>query len=175
MPRDLRTLMPPPLQGRICTECGAEVPPCFSSCDELFMSLLTPLGMTNVDLPEGNPLVRLFVDAFAMQHPARSCRSSKSYAAHITGLCCGIEHGGSQAMYSALQRWLHVGLPRPTEPAFRGELTVRYVYDAGDGEEQARRIHEWAEDVWRAYAARHELVRGWVQQALSASAQRGKR
>jgi hypothetical protein len=127
--------------------------------------------MMDVDLPEGAPLARLFVDTFGMQHPARSGKSAKSYAAHLTGLCCGVEYGGSQAVYAALQRWLNgpvgaIGITRPTEPEFRGKLTVRYVYDASDDAEFAARVHEWARDVWEAYASQHELVRGWIQKAL---------
>ena len=49
MPRDLKTLLPPLVDSR-CTECGALVPSHFGSCDELFMSLLTPLGMQRIDL-----------------------------------------------------------------------------------------------------------------------------
>ena len=171
MPRDLKTLMPPPLVDHRCTECGAQVPPEFGSCDELFMTLLTQLGMSQPQLPEGNPLARLFVDTFAMQHPARSCKSAKSYAAHITGLCCGVEYGGSQAVYAALQRWLNgpaaaIGIARPTEPRFRGTLTVRYTYDAESDAEFAARVHDWARDVWQAYASQHELVRAWVRKAI---------
>jgi hypothetical protein len=181
MPRDLKTLMPPPLVDHHCTECGALVPPEFHSCDELFMSLLhlaylarpllTPLGMAQVGLPEGNPLARLFVDTFGMQHPARSGKSAKSYAAHLTGLCCGVEYGGAQSVYSVLQKWLNgsveaIGIVRPTAPEFRGTLTVRYVYDAANDAELAARVHEWARDVWEAYSSQHELVRGWMKRAL---------
>jgi len=171
MPRDLKTLMPPPLVDGCCTECGAAIPPEFGSCDELFMALLTPLGMSQIELPEGNPLARLFVDAFGMQHPARSCKSAKSYAAHFTGLCCGVECGGAQSVYSALQRWLNgpvasIGIIRPTEPEFRGTLTVRYACDARNEAEFAARVHEWARDVWQAYASQHELVRSWMRKAL---------
>jgi hypothetical protein len=170
MPRDLKTLMPPLVDQR-CTECGALVPPEFSSCDELFMSLLTTIGMRQVDLPEGDPLARLFVDTFGMQHPARSCKSAKSYAAHLTGLCCGVEYGGAQSVYAALQRWLNgpvqaIGITRPTEPDYRGTLTVRYVYDAPSAAEFAARVHEWATEVWEAYSSQHELARGWIQKAM---------
>ena len=174
MPRDLKTLLPPPLVDRRCTECGALVPPEFGSCDELFMSLLTSLGMRQADLPEGDPLARLFVDTFAMQHPQRSCKSAKSYAAHLTGLCCGVEYGGSQAVYSALQRWLNgpaasIGITRPTEPESRGTLTVRCAYDATNDAGLAARVHDWAADVWRAYASQHELAHNWITKAMGRS------
>lgn len=174
MPRKLKTLMPPPLVDHHCAECGALVPPQLGSCDELFMSVLTPLGMAQVDLPEGNPLARLLVDTFGMQHPARSCKSAKSYAAHVTGLCCGVEYGAAQSVYSALQRWLSgpvaaIGIVRPVAPEFHGALTIRYVYDAANEDERAVRLQVWARDVWQAYASQHELVRGWVEKAIRAA------
>ncbi|GAC1654933.1 MAG: hypothetical protein NVS4B8_30120 [Herpetosiphon sp.] len=33
-------------------------------------------------------------DAYCMQHIEPYCHSAKSYAAHLTRLCCGIEYGG---------------------------------------------------------------------------------
>ena len=171
MPRDLKTLMPPDLVDSRCTECGAEVPPEFSSCDALFMSLLTPLGMSQVDSPDTAPLARLFVDTFGMQHPRRSCKSAKSYAAHLTGLCCGVQYNGAPSVYAALQKWLNgpveaIGIARPTEPDYRGTLTVRYVYDALTEAEFAARVHEWARDVWQAYSSQHELARSWIRKAM---------
>jgi hypothetical protein len=41
-----------------------------------------------------------------MQHPKRACKSAKSYASHFTGLCCGVEYGGSMKVYAAIGRWL---------------------------------------------------------------------
>ena len=37
MPRDLSKFIAPVLVDSKCTECGAEVPDEFTSCDELFM------------------------------------------------------------------------------------------------------------------------------------------
>lgn len=170
MPRDLSKLMPPDLVNSQCTECGAQVPGEFSSCDALFVSILTPLGLRGVESPEAAALGRLLVDTFAMQHPKRSCKSVKSYAAHLTGLCCGVEYNGAQSVYAALQRWLSrsaetIGAARPTEPDYRGSLTIRYVFDAQTEVEAAARVHAWANDVWQAYASQHELARGWIRKA----------
>jgi len=170
MPRDLSTLLPPPLENSTCTECGAVVPPEFASCDELFMSILRPLGMEGADSPQAAALARLLVDAFAMQHPARSCKSAKSYAAHLTGLCSGVEYNGSQSVYAALQRWLSrrvedIGITRPTEPEQRGKLTIRYIYGAPTPEERAARLHEWAQELWSAYWSQQDLARDWIRRA----------
>jgi hypothetical protein len=170
MPRDLSTLAPPPLNGRTCTECGAQIPPGFGSCDELFMFILTPLSQRGQDSPEAFRLARLFVDTFGMQHPARSGKSPKSYAAHLTGLACGVEYNCSRWLYADLQKWLNrpaaqSGLRRPVDLPSRGTLTVRFIYDAPDQAEADRRIPVWARDVWEAYAPQHELSRSWIRAA----------
>lgn len=180
MPRDLSKLMPPDLVDHRCTECGAEVPPEFSSCDELFMSILTPLGMSGAEGSRDLTLGRLFVDTFGMQHPQRSCKSAKSYTAHLTGLCIGIEYSGAPSAYAAVQKWLSrsveaIGITRPVEPDFRGALTVRHIHDARTLAEQDTRIHEWARDVWAAYVSQHELARAWIRDAMGEEKGRGKR
>ena len=170
MPRDPSKLMPPDLVDSKCTECGAQVPAEFSSCDEFFVSLLTPLGLRGVESSEVAALGRLLVDTFAMQHPGRSCKSVKSYAAHLTGLCCGVEYSGARSVYAALQRWLSrsaeaIGIGRPTEPDYRGALTIRYVYDAHTEAESAARVHAWAKGVWETYSSQHEIARDWIRKA----------
>ena len=171
MPRDLRRFIAPDLVDSTCTECGARVPDEFGSCDEFFMSILTELASRWDDSPDIASLHRLVVDTFGMQHPKRSCESAKSYAAHLTGLCCGVEYNGAPSVHAALQRWLNgpveaIGIARPTEPEDRGTLTIRHLYDAGTGAELAARVHEWARDVWEAYASQQELARSWVRQAM---------
>ncbi len=114
---------------------------------------------------------RLLIDTFGMQHPKRSCESAKSYAAHLTGLCCGVEYNGALSVQAALQRWLNgpaeaIGITRPTEPDHRGTRTIRYVYDVANETEFAARLHEWAREVWDAYSSQHELARNWVKEAL---------
>ena len=123
-----------------------------------------------MESPDAAALFRLFVDTFAMQHPQRSCKSAKSYAAHFTGLCCGVEYNGAKSLYAALQRWLNgpaeaIGITRPIEPDYRGALTIRYVYDAQTEAEFAARVREWAREVWEAYSSQHEIARNWIRKA----------
>ena len=134
------------------------------------MSILTPLSVHGQASPEAFRLARLFVDTFGMQHPARSGKSPKSYAAHLTGLWCGVEYNGASWLYAALQRWLNrpvaqTGLTRPSDLSYRGALTVRHIYDAANEIEADTRIHEWAGAVWSAYAPQHDLVKGWITKA----------
>ena len=171
MPRDLSRFIAPDLVDSKCTECGARVPDEFTSCDELFMSILTPLGLRWAESPDIAMLHRLIVDTFGMQHPKRSCESAKSYAAHLTGLCCGVEYNGAKSVHAALQRWLNgpaeaIGITRPTEPDYRGALTIRYVYDAETEAETIARVHEWAREVWQAYSSQHEIARNWIREAI---------
>lgn len=170
MPRDLSTLAPPPLAGRTCCECGAVVPDEFESCDALFGSILLPLSERGQRSPDAFRLARLLVDAFGMQHQERSGKSAKSYAAHLTGLACGVEYNCAQWLYADLQSWLSrpttaIALQRPPSLAFRGQLTIRFVFDALDERELDRRIPVWAADVWAAYATQQDLVRRWIRQA----------
>ena len=45
--------------------------------------------------------------AFCMQHPERYCVSAKWYAAHLMGLCHGIEHAARPQTYWAIPAWLN--------------------------------------------------------------------
>ena len=159
---DLEKLTPPPLVNSTCTECSALVPAEFQSCDAFLLFFLT-------DLKSAPP--RLLIDTFAMQHPQRSCKSAKSYAAHFAGLCCGVEYAGSERVYAAIQRWLsgpaeRMGLARPQEPEYRGRLTLRHVYRVGVQSNFEPRLREWATDVWAAYTAQHDIARRWIGTAL---------
>ena len=163
---DLEKFTPPPLVNGSCTECGALVPEAFDSCDVFMKSVLSGY------LKPAEPPPRLFVDTFAMQHPKRACKSAKSYAAHLAGLCCGVEYGGSEKVYAAIQRWLsntteRIGLKRPQEPEHRGELTLRHLYGVDDRETFELRLQEYAKAVWNAYKSQHEIARQWVEDALN--------
>lgn len=116
------------------------------------------------------PHHRLLVDLYCLQHPDEYCRSAKSYAAHLTGLCCAIDHGKDRTIDTALQRWLSGGptLQKPTLPDDKGSVTVQHVFGEQDPDEHAKRLGEWAEDVWTAYSAHHEQARKWIRAALAA-------
>lgn len=163
---DPEKFTPPPLVNSTCVECGARVPAEFESCDAFFLSVLIDTRLNSAAPPP-----RLLIDTFAMQHPKRSCKSAKSYAAHFTGLCCGVEFGSSERVYAAIKRWLNgpaerIGLTRPQEPEHRGQLTLRHVYDADPQADFELALREWADDVWAAYASQHNIARHWIATAL---------
>jgi hypothetical protein len=111
---------------------------------------------------------RLAFDAFAMQHPEHHGVSAKSYAAHLMGLCHGLEHADRPKTYWSIPAWLNYprGLEKPPLLTNRGRLTIADVPRDTSPEEHAVRVRAWAEDVWNAYAPQHALARAWLQQAL---------
>jgi hypothetical protein len=50
---------------------------------------------------------RLVLNAYALQHPRSHCRSARSLAAHLTGLCLACEHEASPDVESSLHEWLN--------------------------------------------------------------------
>jgi hypothetical protein len=68
----------------------------------------------------------LAFDAYCMQHLEQYRRSAKSYAAHLTRLCCGLEYDGDPQVYEAIQKWLNgtVDIKKPEAPGPRGAMTV---------------------------------------------------
>jgi hypothetical protein len=110
----------------------------------------------------------LAFDAYCMQHPERYCCSAKSYAAHLTRLCCGLEYGGDPKVYAAIQKWLNgtVDIVKPEPPNCRGQMTVADLWAARTLKEHTRLVHDWANGVWKAYAAQQDIARSWIRAAL---------
>ena len=101
--------------------------------------------------------------------------SAKSYAAHLTGLCCVVEHDAEPAMLAAIARWLNG--PSPVEkpavpPPPRGRFTLDDARRAEAPEAHAARVRDWAADVWNAYREQHALARRWLEEATRAPARR---
>ncbi|HMA33097.1 MAG TPA: DUF5946 family protein [Chloroflexia bacterium] len=147
-----------------CPECGGAVRGGQAGCQALFEGLgaqaYSDLRLAAVH--------RLAVDTYCLQHIEPYCHSAKSYAAHLTGLCCGLEYGGQPTVYAAIQRWLN-GPRRLEKPPVlwdRGPLTLVDVCAAGPGDAQPQRVREWASTVWAAYATQHDLARAWIAAAL---------
>jgi hypothetical protein len=103
-----------------------------------------------------------------MQHPDTYRRSAKSYAAHLTRLCCGLEHGADPKVYRAIQRWLNgaVALEKPEVLSERGRMTVADLQAAASPEEMARLAQAWAEEVWEAYTSQHGVAQEWIRLAF---------
>ena len=147
-----------------CKECGAAVAGGQAACQVLFQEL----GAQAYLNPRIASVHRLIVDTYCMQHVDPYCVSAKSYAAHLVGLCCGVEHNGNRALYDIIHRWLNgsPALKKPEVLSFRGQITLPEVLTVQDIEAQVKRIHEWATCVWNAYAAQHDIAQAWVKLAF---------
>jgi len=149
-----------------CPDCGAPGVGGRGGCQALFDAL----GLRAYSDLRYASVQSLTLDAYCMQHLERYCRSAKSYAAHLTRLCCGLEYGGDPVVYRAIQQWLNgpVDLEKPPILSQLGRMTLADVQAAGSGDEYVRLVRAWAGVVWDAYAVQHDLARGWIQAALAA-------
>jgi Family of unknown function (DUF5946) len=147
-----------------CEACGAAVANGSSGCQQLINELM---AQAQLDMRFGG-VYRLAFDAYCMQHPEKYCVSAKSYAAHLMGLCHGVEHEGDPATYWRIPRWLNgpARLDKPPLLRSRGTTTIADVHGAATPEDHARRVRAWAEAVWAAYAPQHALARDWLRQAM---------
>lgn len=145
----------------VCPDCGAPVAgreACQALWDEISLRAYTNLAYARVR--------DLGFDAYCMQHP-RYTLSAKSYAAHLTRLCCGLEFNADPAVYAAIRRWLdgRLNLTKPAPPDSVGNVTVADLHPMRDGEEHIRLVYAWANNVWAAYASQHALAREWIRLA----------
>ena len=141
-----------------CT-CGIESK---QKCKELFEAVLVK---EYSDIQYGH-VHRLTVDSYALQHPPYT-ESIKSFAAHLTGMCCTMEYGNDRELLKLLRKWLDgkVQLEKPPLLTDVGSLTIAHVAAAKDGKEHAKLVEEWAKDVWNSYAVYHTLAKDWIERA----------
>lgn len=147
-----------------CPDCGASVTGGRAGCQALWEEITV---QAYSDLRYA-AVYNLAFDTYCMQHLDTYCRSAKSYAAHLTRLCCGLEHSGNPAIYAAIQKWLNgsVSIEKPESLSHLGHLTIADVQAARTGEEFTRCVQAWAESVWDAYTAQHDIARTWIETAL---------
>ncbi len=147
-----------------CPECDASDTGGYDGCHALFDEIS---AQRYADFRYG-AVYNLSFDTYCMQHVEPYCRSAKSYAAHLTRLCCGIEFEGNQHVYAAIPRWLNgtVPLKKPEVLTFRGSLTVVDLFEAEDGLAHQILVRQWANEVWQAYSSQHEIAREWIEAAL---------
>ena len=147
-----------------CPDCGAPAAGDREGCQALWDAIA---AKAFADLQYAS--VRdLAFDAYCMQHLERYCRSAKSYAAHLTRLCCGLEYAGDPQVYAAIQKWLNGAPPvsGPQDLPFLGKITVADVAAVKTGDAFRKQAREWAESVWEAFTPQQALARSWVRLAL---------
>ena len=161
------------MSGDRCPECGAPVEGGRAGCQ----ALMNAIQAKAYSDPAYGATFDLGFDAYCMQHPEKYGVSAKSYAAHLTRLCCGVERGGDPAIYRAINRWLSTNpaIDKPELLAERGRMTTADVAAARGAAEHVRLVREWAAEVWRAYASQHALAHGWIEMALGKSKRRNAR
>jgi hypothetical protein len=94
-------------------------------------------------------------------------------AAHLTGLCWLLEHGGSRAVGNEpLRRWLSGArqIDKPPLPCFRGLLTVAVARDAPDPLAYGKAVERWTRATWEAYSGLHLLAHRWIDEAVALDA-----
>ncbi len=150
--------------GDSCPECGARLTGGQEACQNIFFDM-TALALSN---PQYGRIRELALDTYCMQHIEPFCHSAKSYAAHLTRLCCGLERSGSPSLYAAIQHWLNGNpmLIRPEVLSKRGEMTILDTWAAENALEHERLVRSWAGNVWEAYHSQQDLARRWLEAAL---------
>jgi hypothetical protein len=159
MPKPMAVSKPTTAGQAPCPSCGARLggrQGCQSAFDQLSADAWTS--------PVRGAVHNLVVDTYAMQHPEEYGRSPKSYATHVTALCCGIEHADDQKLYWAISRWLDgpATVDKPPLIPRRGSLSIADVYAVAREAEYADLVRRWAGEVWAAYADQQKLARKWL-------------
>jgi hypothetical protein len=186
MTRDWNRLPDATPDATACPDCGAPIPGGRRACRAIYHDINlrfragTSSGLSETRparLGETRPRVaaatirigRLLVDSYALQHLDPYCRTAKELIYHIASLCCGLEFGGSTAIYAALQRSIDGAFRelRPTPPEHLGDLTIANLAATAKDTQCAQRIETWARSVWNAYSPLQPLARDWIKRAMA--------
>ncbi len=146
----------------ICGGCGLTIADSDDGCYAFFQQFAL-----DHSIPLHVGIGRLAFDTYCVQHPDRLCVSAKSLAAHLGGLCWGLEHDGVARGYEAYRRSLNgtVRFTKPALPTQRGAMTIADVA-AADAAARADTIRAWAQTTWQAHADLHDWARQRVEEAL---------
>jgi hypothetical protein len=160
-------------RGGRCPDCGATVAGGRATCRAGFDAL----GARAYEDVAYASVHRLLVDCYAMQHLDPFCVSAKSYAAHLTGLCCGVERDGDPKIHRAVHLWMSgpARFERPPNLPHLGTITLADVLAAMDPQDHVARVKAWAANIWEAYATQHALARRWIEEALAADEKRTRK
>jgi hypothetical protein len=149
-----------------CPECGIAVSDGRVGCEALFDQIRYQV----MSEPRIAVVHDLAFDTYCMQHIDTYCVSAKSYMAHLTRLCVGIEYASDPAIYVALQRvYSDKPLVKPEVLPLeqRGTLHLDDVIAIEDIPARVAIIRKWAANVWASYESQHGIARQFIQTALS--------
>lgn len=119
---------------------------------------------------------QLTVDVYAVQHPGvPERRSIQSVALHLMTLSMVIEDGMDPGHGVSMHKRMveRGGFAWLDPPAMEGRMTVLDVLATAGPVDHERAVRVWAGDVWEAWSAHHETVRGWVRQSLAPAGSAG--
>lgn len=104
---------------------------------------------------------QMTVDTYAVQH-AGGRHPDKSVCIHLVGMYLAQErHLRLAEIPPRMQRIAgRAAWPHLDPPPDRASLTIRDVAQAGSPEEHARRVRQWADQVWHAWSRYHGVARG---------------
>ncbi|HEY6349824.1 MAG TPA: DUF5946 family protein [Candidatus Angelobacter sp.] len=155
--------------GEKCPDCGAPVGG-REECQKLFDEVLARHFSDALYFS----VHRTAVDCYSLQHPERYCASFKSFAAHLTGLCCAMEFNREPDMMRAVHTGLD-GSDRRTRPSFvepRGEITIEAVHGASELISHREAVQAWANSVWKAWRQYHDLARTLLAEMVESARSR---
>jgi len=175
-PPDVDTPMDLESLGEACPGCGARFLPLTRGTTHEYIGASAACWAAFGELiarefqdPGYGWIHRHTVDVYAVQHPGvDGKRQRQSISIHLIGLCHWLEHGLGGARLNPITRRLareDREWPWLDAPAVYG-LTVLDALAAEDAESHGRLVRGWAESVWQAWSAHHELVRRWASEAL---------
>jgi hypothetical protein len=161
-----------------CEGCGVELPGsdaawdrrslASEACHALYGEVA---GFESQHIAELGRWHQLLVDTYAAQH-AGPATPSIGTAFALIGLHLALEAGWDglavRDAHHSLANRFH-DWPRFQPPPGRGALTVLDLALAGAPAEHVLRLHDWAADVWRAWAPAHDAVAGLIAQRLTAA------
>ena len=159
---------------RACPGCGIEMPRselhydrkfnASAECWSLYEEVLTAEYQNAVLFGQVHQLT---VDAYAVQH-AGGVHPDKSVCIHLAGLCLVLEGGVAPVEVPPRLQVLarRASWPHLVPPAERAILTVYDVALADSPESHARRVREWAAQVWQVWAPHHATARAWAQDVM---------
>lgn len=110
---------------------------------------------------------RLRVDAYCLQHPDIHLISSKSFFAHLLGMCIAMDYNNDPNLFKAIEKWGYGKnqVEKPIMLGYFGDITISHIINAKDGLEYRELVKEWAKSVWDAYKIYHELAHSLIKKA----------
>ncbi len=112
---------------------------------------------------------QITVDTYAVQHPGiPERRAIQSVGLHLVTLCLVLEDGADPREGPQLHKRMVKSPPFEwlDPPPMGDRLNVVDVLPARSPAEHERLVHAWARDVWEAWTAHHDTVRGWIRHSL---------